>query len=252
MAKDGHPHLRSVPDCGRDFLEGSGPYKSGRISCLETPEIFSKGRTRSAGIPFFRQLYSDCGRMPNASVTTLYPPAPSRIRSSMSSMQQTLQPKAGNGQQPKAVIQLHSILGMTSPAKIKAKEQFGIRLSAVLDALRWEKKKRPERLRLVMLAAGVNVTYETARTWIAGTKVPSGAHIQIMCEQLGLSPTYLQTGQGEMFVTDPGDQELAEIQRRWARLGPASRAHLLQTLRMAEKAELGDDSLEQAPKRAQK
>jgi hypothetical protein len=249
MGKPRQPHLRAVPGCGRDLLEGAGPYKSGRIRWRETPESSSTFSTFLGGTPFLRQRYKDCGVIPSAEVSALYPPAPSKMSSSMSSMQATLQPKAGNGQQPKAAIQLHSIVGMTSPAKIKAKEQFGERLSAVLDGLRWERKKRPERLKMVMKSAGVHVTYETTRTWINGTKVPSGAHVQILCKELGANPTYLQTGEGEMFVTDPKDDELAEFQRSWPGLGPAARAHMLQTLYMVKQAELAGEKIPSTQKR---
>lgn len=247
--KPGQPHLREVQDCGRDLRRGA-PYKSGRISSLGTPDISSSCTTRSAGIPFFRHLYSDCEVMPQASVTALYPPPPSSIRSSRSAMAETLQPKAGKYQQPEAVFQPHSILGVKSPAKIEALRQFGERLNEIMQAKNFEAKKRPEELRLLLKKHGVEITYETTRSWLSGEKGPGSANQQILCKALGANFGYLFHGDGEIFVTDPNDDDLAEIQRSWGSLSPEGRDYMIQSLNMARKAQRApQDSSNEKPQK---
>lgn len=220
--KQSQPYLRLA------FSRGdSSGYRSGRSSERETPETDSRASTRSAGtFPDFRHFWTAWYRTPSLPATDLSPPAPEIARETGFSMHSNVQPIIAFRQQPIRVRSPDTMQPMVEAAKYTAREEFAEWLNGHVQRLGAPVRGRPKWLqRLLEDEAGLKVSYETCRKWLAGLDIPDRANEALLHKALGVQVQAEET-----------DQEFEMLRKIWRSLPQKSRSHLIDTAMLAQSA----------------
>lgn len=224
--------LRLVTD-NKDLRDAdSGGYKSGRSSCLGTPDAASTQSTLSAGTrPDLRQRCTAWYRTPQCSASEPSPLTPSIARST-GFMQVNLQPIVARSQQSIRGLDLATMQLMVATTKKQAREEFSKNLNRELDRLKAPQRGRPKWLQKELKNI---VTYESCRKWLKGLDIPDQGNLSVLVDTLGLNQQYLRTGTWE---SAPGasDNRFSELQKIWPDLDEKYQDHLVETARMGRKA----------------
>ena len=59
--------------------------------------------------------------------------------------------------------------------------------------------------------AAINVKGNTVAQWESGRNAPADPMIRLVCDQYKVNEEWLRTGQGEMFIKQSRDEEMAEL-----------------------------------------
>ena len=79
-------------------------------------------------------------------------------------------------------------------------------------------------LRQEDFAARIGLTQTAYSMLETGKRTLSPKHVKLICAEFGISELWLTTGEGEMFLTPPDENELSLI---YDRLTPPARQYLL-------------------------
>lgn len=206
--------------------ESDGGYKSGRSSCLGTPDIFSTKSTRSGGTPLARHLDTAWCEIPHLEANFSSPP-PFSIASSTTLMPRSLQPIVGVSQQPIRAGSPDSMQLMVVRTKEEARLEFAKNLNRELDRLEAPRRGRPVWLRDKLNKA---VSRESCRKWLAGKDFPDEANMSILIDTLGLNHQLLRTGRWEPAPSSK-DERFVELEKAWPTLDDNARNAILGVLR---------------------
>jgi hypothetical protein len=115
---------------------------------------------------------------------------------------------------------------MVEAAKYTAREQFSEWLNSHADRLDAPQRGRPKWLqKLLKDKAGLKVSYETCRKWLAGLDIPDRANESLLHKALGVQ-----------IQAEESDPDFEALRQLWRELPPKSRAHIMEAALLAHSA----------------